>query len=154
VTPKRPKTRRTRLLKLVPLALVVAAMAAVYAAAATGHLGGAGPQSDRRVGNFGTGNPSYATQSGDLAATRRANIRFQNAENYDQSYEACWELGLAVLADQFHVAATPAAVGRAWARTELPAFYEGTFTGCRDALSSDAPPPFRKPDTVGRASAP
>jgi hypothetical protein len=149
-----PKSRRTRRFRLLPLAVVLAVMAAVYAAAATGHLGATRNQSDRRTGNFGTGNPTYATQSGHLKATRKANITFQNSENYDQSYEACAELGLNVLANQFHVAATPTAVARRWAATELPAFYEGTFTGCRDALSSHAPPPFRKPDSVGRASGP
>src|SRR5439155_19462829 len=113
-------------LLLVPLAIVLAAMAGVYAAAATGQLAGTRNQSDRRVGNFGTGNPGYATQSGTFLATRRANIKFQNAENYDQSYEACFELGLKVLANQFHTAATPSAVARKWAATELPAFYRGT----------------------------
>jgi hypothetical protein len=155
VTPsaRTPRRRRRRLALVIPLALVVAAMAAVYAAAAAGHLGASSERNanTRRVGNFGTGNPTYATQSGSLKATRRANIRFQNAENYDQSFEACKELGLDVLASQFHVAATPVAVAREWAAAELPAFYRGTFTGCRDALSDTSPPPFRKPDVVSHA---
>jgi hypothetical protein len=147
-----PKTRRGRTLLLVPLALVLAAMAGVYAAAATGNLASATNQSSRRFGNFGTGNTLYATQSGSLDATRKANIKFQNAENYDQSYEACKELGLDVLAHQFRVAVNATAVARQWAATELPAFYKGTFTGCRDALMDRSPPPFRKPDTVGHAA--
>jgi hypothetical protein len=152
VTPLLSKGRRARTLTLVPLALVLVAMAAVYAVAST--AGHARNESSRRTGNFGTSNPAYATQSGTLEATRKANITFQNNENYDQSYEACHELGLQVLARQFHTAATPTAVARRWAATELPAFYRGTFTGCRDALEVDAPPPFRKPDAVGRASGP
>jgi len=147
-----PKGRRARTLTLIPLALVIAAIAAVYAFASTGGLTPARDASSRRTGNFGTSNPHYATQSGTLDATRKANVKFQNSENYDESYEACHELGLQVLAHQFGTAADPTAVARKWAATELPAFYRGTFTGCRDALETDEPPPFRKPDSVGRAS--
>ena len=150
MTPLLPKGRRARTLTLIPLALVVAAIAAVYAVASTANP--ARNESSRRTGNFGTANPAYATQSGKLRATRTANITYQNEQNYDESYEACAELGLDVLAHQFGTAATPEAVAREWAATELPAFYRGTFTGCRDALKVDAPPPFRKPDSVGRAS--
>ena len=145
-----PKGRRARTLTLIPLALVVAAIAAVYALAST--AGAQRNESSRRTGNFGTSNPAYATQSGSLRATRKANVKFQNAENYDESYEACHELGLQVLAHQFGTPADPTAVAREWAATELPAFYRGTFTGCRDALETDEPPPFRKPDSVGRAT--
>ena len=147
-----PRGRRARTVLLVPLAVVLAALAAVYAVAATGHLGAARNQSSRLTGNFGTGNQRYATQSGTLRGTRKANVKFQNDENYDQSYEACAELGLDVLAHQFRTAATPTAVARRWAATELPAFYRGTFTGCRDALRDHSPPPFRKPDAVAHAA--
>jgi hypothetical protein len=152
-----PSKRPSRLVLLIPLAAIIAAMAVGYAAIASGRVDsstGSWHESERRTRNFGTSNPVYATQSGSLKKTRATHIEFQNDENYDASYEACWELGLDHLSRQFQVSRTPEAIAEVWAANELPAFHEGTYQGCRDALRVNAPPPFRKPDTAGRTRSP
>ena len=138
-------SRRSKLL-LIPLVLVAAVMAGVYAAVSAGYLG--------TEGSRPPGGPSRperpAVQPG---ATRAAQLRTDRAEAYDSAYESCKELGLALLARQLEVRATPAAVAAGWAKAELPALHSSSVSGCRDALLGRAPP-LRNPGALEPAESP
>lgn len=78
--------------------------------------------------------PRYATQSGNVQAARRENLRTKGDETVQASKETCAGFGPAYFARRYRVDADPRTVARHFARRYEPAYQAQAYTGCLEGL--------------------
>jgi hypothetical protein len=80
--------------------------------------------------------PGYATQSGDVQAARRENLRTKGDETMQTSQEICAAFGTAYFARRYRVDRDPRTAARHFARRYEPAYRAQGYSGCLEGLLS------------------
>jgi hypothetical protein len=117
---------RARWRSLVPLAALLCVVTAVPLVVSLSGIGDA---------------PQHRFAKRSVDGRRQLDLRYESSYQYEATFEKCEIQSIGQMAKTFHVAATPTAVARAYARHHEPATRAAVFAGCRDAYAGRWNPP-------------
>jgi hypothetical protein len=112
--------------RLVPLATLLCVAAAVPMVIYAAGIGDA---------------PQHHFTKRSVDGRRQLDLRYESSYQYEATFEKCEIQSIDQMARTFHVAATPTAVARAYARHHEPSTRAAVFHGCRDAYAGRWNPP-------------